>query len=89
MTLFLKPTEDASEVPLCFGLLGLRGLNLIPYLLRRVRLFSKLFAQITINFPQLALQCVQYSGLLSLIYFLLVCAATFVLNWLMLLLLFL
>jgi len=85
MTLFLKPTEDASEVPLCFGLLGLRGLNLIPYLLRRVRLFSMLFAQIADKFPPiLALQCVQYSGLLSLIYFFLVCAATFVLNLLML-----
>jgi len=55
MTLFLKPTEDASEVPLCFGLLGLRGLNLIPFLLRRVRLFSKLFAQITDKFPPIGL----------------------------------
>lgn len=34
MTLLLKPTKDASKVPLCFGLLGLRGLNLIPYFVK-------------------------------------------------------
>lgn len=53
MTLLLKPTKDASKVPLCFGLL--RGLNLIPYLLRRVGLLSKLFAQIADKFPPIGL----------------------------------